>query len=541
METTNDITNETLSPPPSIASSVSSFDSSEKSLQSSKDNKDNKSACDISNDDAKINDTDKKGDDNNSSFLKRLLSQVYQKMSRNRKQHITALLQNTSFLVILYAAISFWRRRRHGNRLKAEESAQSKAVETSLSSLYLASNGGSMTQALLNKSYCDFLEKDVWKRVLLPPKLYNILFTELSSKGIDVSIMPDSVWERLSPLLLSSLPFLYLACVYKLMKGFYNDAGGKMKTSSTSSSSTQITMAHVAGSRAAKLELQDIISYLSNPIPYQKLGAKCPRGILLYGPCGTGKTLLARAVAGEVKCPFYYHSATEFVEVLVGRGAARIRSIFSTARKKKQCSAFGSRMNEACASSAAVIFIDEIDAIGKHRSSFTSSCEEREQTLNQLLIEMDGFDSYDTADNRTIIVIGATNRIDVLDQALLRPGRFDRHVYVNYPNAEEREEILWLYAQKLTMSSDVKKYISTIAKNDELLFEFSGADLKNIVNEAALLLVRDVKEGDINVQTQNISVTIDHFKQAVCKVKNMKKKDEKNILMDDYKLFKSFR
>ncbi len=229
------------------------------------------------------------------------------------------------------------------------------------------------------------------------------------------------------------------------------------------------TFEDVAGSLEEKQELSEVVDFLKNPEKYKKLGAKIPRGVLLYGAPGTGKTLLAKAVAGEAKCKFFYISGSDFVEMLVGVGASRVRSLFQDAKKE----------------APSVLFIDEIDAVGRKRGAgLGGGQDEREQTLNQILVEMDGFDSSDN-----VIVIAATNRVDVLDPALLRPGRFDRRIMVNEPNADEREAILKVHAKDKPLADDVDLHevaLSTVG--------FTGADLANLLNEAALMSARHNKE-----------------------------------------------
>jgi len=233
--------------------------------------------------------------------------------------------------------------------------------------------------------------------------------------------------------------------------------------------SKKIKFDKVAGLQEEKEEVKELIDFLKNPKKFQKLGARIPKGVLLVGPPGTGKTLLARAVAGEANVPFYYISGSDFVELFVGVGASRVRDMFKQAKHNAPC----------------LIFIDEIDAVGRQRGSgIGGGHDEREQTLNQLLTEMDGFGA-----NEGIIIIAATNRPDVLDPALLRPGRFDRQVTVNFPDVKGREEILEVHAKNKTFAKNVK--LSNIAKRT---VGFSGADLENLLNEAALLAVRRNKE-----------------------------------------------
>ena len=245
-----------------------------------------------------------------------------------------------------------------------------------------------------------------------------------------------------------------------------------------------ITFADVAGCEEAKEDVKELADFLKDPQKFQKLGGKIPRGVLMVGPPGTGKTLIARAIAGEAKVKFLSISGSDFVEMFVGVGASRVRDLFAQAKKHSPC----------------IIFIDEIDAVGKKRSSsgIGSGNEEREQTLNQLLVEMDGFEG-----NEGIIVIAATNRVDVLDDALLRPGRFDRQVNVGLPDVRGREQILKVHLGKVPMADDVE--ISFIARGTP---GFSGAELANLVNEAALLAARS----NMN------AVTMAHLEKAKDKI-----------------------
>ncbi|SMC52442.1 membrane protease FtsH catalytic subunit [Polynucleobacter kasalickyi] len=240
---------------------------------------------------------------------------------------------------------------------------------------------------------------------------------------------------------------------------------GKSKARLIDENSNPVNFTDVAGCDEAKSEVAELVDFLKDPTKFQKLGGRIPRGVLLVGPPGTGKTLLARAIAGEAKVPFFSISGSDFVEMFVGVGAARVRDMFENAKKQSPC----------------IIFIDEIDAVGRHRGAGTGGGnDEREQTLNQMLVEMDGFEA-----NSGVIVIAATNRSDVLDKALLRPGRFDRQVYVGLPDIRGREQILKVHMRKVPIDADVDAAI--LARGTP---GFSGADLANLVNEAALFAAR---------------------------------------------------
>lgn len=258
---------------------------------------------------------------------------------------------------------------------------------------------------------------------------------------------------------------------------------GKAKIKNTNDEKRKTTFDDVAGADEEKEELAEVVEFLKAPEKYNKLGARIPKGVLLVGPPGTGKTLLARAVAGEAGVPFFSISGSDFVEMFVGVGASRVRDLFEQAKKNSPC----------------IIFIDEIDAVGRQRGTgLGGGNDEREQTLNQLLVEMDGFGA-----NEGVILIAATNRPDVLDPALLRPGRFDRQVIVSYPDVNGREAILKVHARKKPLAPDVK--LKTIAKTTA---GFTGADLENLLNEAALLAARKNKK----------AITMDEIKEATIKV-----------------------
>ena len=292
--------------------------------------------------------------------------------------------------------------------------------------------------------------------------------------NLDVETKPNPENSSWANIISSYLPIILL-----LVSMFYilnkMGAGGKgtfdfgRSKAKLSSDAHKTTFKNVAGLKEEKEEVKELIDFLKNPKKFQKLGARIPKGVLLVGPPGTGKTLLARAVAGEAKVPFYYISGSDFVELFVGVGASRVRDMFKQAKATAPC----------------LIFIDEIDAVGRQRGTgLGGGHDEREQTLNQLLTEMDGF-----GENEGIIIIAATNRPDVLDPALLRPGRFDRQVTVSLPDVREREDILNVHAKNKILDSKVK--INRIAQRTP---GYSGADLENLLNEAALLAVRRNKD-----------------------------------------------
>ncbi|MCP4633974.1 MAG: ATP-dependent metallopeptidase FtsH/Yme1/Tma family protein [candidate division Zixibacteria bacterium] len=314
------------------------------------------------------------------------------------------------------------------------------------------------------------------------------LVTKLRSADVIVSAEPLSLnWASI---LLSTLPWLLLIVFWLFMlrqmqgggpKGIFSF--GKSRARLLTGDRPKVTFDDVAGADEAKEELQEIIGFLKEPGKYQKLGGKIPKGALLLGSPGTGKTLLARAVAGEADVPFFSMSGSDFVEMFVGVGASRVRDLFEQGKKNAPC----------------IIFIDEIDAVGRHRGAgLGGGHDEREQTLNQLLVEMDGFESNDG-----VILLAATNRPDVLDPALLRPGRFDRQIVVDSPDVKGREGILKVHTRKIIMDDDV--VISVLARGTPGL---SGADIANLVNEAALLAAR----------RNHRKVTMEDFEDAKDKV-----------------------
>ncbi len=294
----------------------------------------------------------------------------------------------------------------------------------------------------------------------------------------------DNTW------LLTLIPIVMIIVIAILMFVFMmrQSGGGKYNNFGRANLKSQAdtrkaTFKDVAGADEEKQELQEIVDFMKNPKKYSEIGAKIPKGVLLLGPPGTGKTLLARAVAGEANVPFFPISGSDFVEMFVGVGASRVRDLFEQAKKH----------------SPSIIFIDEIDAVGRHRGSgLGGNHDEREQTLNQLLVEMDGFTG-----NESVIVIAATNRRDILDPALLRPGRFDRQIVVGYPDVKGREEILKVHARNKPLGNDVD--LKIIAQTTQ---GFTGADLENLLNEAALLAAREdrkaISEKDIEEATMKV-------------------------------------
>ncbi|MBD3882700.1 ATP-dependent zinc metalloprotease FtsH3 [Phormidium tenue FACHB-886] len=306
--------------------------------------------------------------------------------------------------------------------------------------------------------------------VYLPndPEMLNIL----QKNGVDISVSPqveDNIWARVLSTLL--IPFLLLVVLFFVLRRAQGGPGsqamnfGKSKARVQMEPQTQVTFGDVAGIEQAKLELAEVVDFLKNADRFTAIGAKIPKGVLLVGPPGTGKTLLAKAVAGEAGVPFFSISGSEFVEMFVGVGASRVRDLFEQAKANAPC----------------IVFIDEIDAVGRQRGAgLGGGNDEREQTLNQLLTEMDGFEG-----NTGIIIIAATNRPDVLDAALLRPGRFDRQVVVDRPDYAGRLEILNVHARGKTLAKDVD--LEKIARRTP---GFTGADLANLLNEAAILAAR---------------------------------------------------
>ncbi len=314
----------------------------------------------------------------------------------------------------------------------------------------------------------------------------------LEQQGVDPGIVAPVVggvdWGAIG--LTVILPIVLLGALFYFL--FFRAARGagtqafnfsKSRARLTLDKRPDVTFADVAGADEAKEEVQEVVEFLKSPQKFQSLGGRIPRGVLLVGPPGTGKTLLAKAIAGEARVPFYSISGSEFVEMFVGVGAARVRDLFEQAKRNAPC----------------LVFVDEIDAVGRHRGAgLGGGHDEREQTLNQILAEMDGFDT-----NANVIVMAATNRPDILDPALLRPGRFDRHIVIDLPDIKGRKAILEIHARGKPLAKEVD--FETIAKETP---GFSGADLANVVNEAAILAARrnrkDITSKELEEATERV-------------------------------------
>jgi cell division protease FtsH len=345
--------------------------------------------------------------------------------------------------------------------------------------------------------------KNATRIELTLPYVDEKMISDWNGKGIKFNIeKEDNVWMQTA---IGILPWVFLVGIWLVIfrrmqagaggtKGLFSF--GKSRAKVLTEGMSQVTFQDVAGADEAKIELQEVIEFLKEPSKFQRLGGKIPKGVLLLGPPGTGKTLLARAVAGEAGVPFFSISGADFVEMFVGVGASRVRDLFEQGKKNAPC----------------IIFIDEIDAVGRHRGAgLGGGHDEREQTLNQLLVEMDGFEQ-----NTGVIIIAATNRPDVLDPALLRPGRFDRQVVVDRPDVKGREGIFRVHTKNIPLAEDVK--LEILAKGTPGL---SGADIANLVNEAALLAARQNSK----------AVSMHHFEAAKDKV--MMGMERKSMIISD--------
>jgi cell division protease FtsH len=344
------------------------------------------------------------------------------------------------------------------------------ASEITYSQMLAKVNSGEVKSAVIRGPQVEVKDQSNKTFTTITPNNQDDLVKRLEGQGADISVKPAGGFTLLG-FILNSLPILLLIGVWiffmRQMQGGARGAMGfgKSKARLLTENKNRVTFDDVAGVDEAKEELTEIVDFLKDPQRFQRLGGKIPKGALLIGPPGTGKTLIARAVAGEAGVPFFTISGSDFVEMFVGVGASRVRDMFEQAKKNAPC----------------IIFIDEIDAVGRHRGAgLGGGNDEREQTLNQLLVEMDGFEA-----NEGIILIAATNRPDVLDPALLRPGRFDRQVVVPNPDITGRERILRVHMKNVPLAADVD--VKVVARGTP---GFSGADLANLVNEAALMAAR---------------------------------------------------
>lgn len=370
------------------------------------------------------------------------------------------------------------------------QSSGQRATEVSYSTFKSALEAGSVTQVdIQDESEISFMTTNGFYGVARIPYYDSSLMDELESMNVDIvgSVADVSIWV----LLLNLLPWIiFLVIIFSMYRQVGAAGGSRMMGQFGKSHATQysakdnkVLFKDVAGQKESKYELQEVVDFLKNPERYVKIGAKIPKGVLLVGPPGTGKTLLARAVAGEAGVSFFHTSGSDFVEMFVGMGAARVRDLFETGRKNAPC----------------IIFIDEIDAVGRSRGSgLGGGHDEREQTLNQILVEMDGFST-----DPGVIVMAATNRPDVLDPALLRPGRFDRQVTVDLPDVQERLDILRIHSAKVKCEPGLD--LERVARATP---GSSGADLANLVNEAALYAARSRRE----------MVNMDDFEKARDKI-----------------------
>ncbi len=339
----------------------------------------------------------------------------------------------------------------------------------------------------------------------LPPG-YNDIIKKMADRGVEIDVKPEEGSPWYITVLVSWLPMIFLILLWLSMMRQMSAGSNKALSFAKSRAKVfvdnrpKVTFKDVAGIDEVKEEVSEIVDFLKNPRKYQQLGGRIPKGVLLAGPPGTGKTLLAKAIAGEANVPFLSVSGSEFVEMFVGVGASRVRDLFEQAKRHAPC----------------IVFIDEIDAVGRRRGAgFTGGHDEREQTLNQLLVELDGFESSDG-----IIVIAATNRPDILDPALLRPGRFDRQIHVPLPDVKGRLEILKIHTRNKPLAEDVD--LEVIARSTP---GFSGADLANIVNEAALIAARK----------NHGKITMEDFEEAKDKV-TMGIERKSMVLSDQEKL-----
>ncbi len=386
-------------------------------------------------------------------------------------------------IIILMIFVSLYSLFTNQKKLDKEVPVSDVAKEITAGNVKLISVEGDQLNITLQNGTTEFAKKESGSTVYQALQAYNITSEKLSA--VQIEVKGPTGWDFFFNLVLPYLPVLILLGLFimffsRQVKGAsmqaFSFGQSKARMIDPNDEKQKVRFKDVAGAKEAKEELMEIVDFLKNPKKFLDIGARIPKGVILMGPPGSGKTLLARAVAGEAGVPFLYLSGSEFVEMFVGVGASRVRDLFNMAKK----------------AAPAIIFIDEIDAVGRHRGGGVGGGnDEREQTLNQILVEMDGFEPNDK-----VIVMAATNRPDVLDVALLRPGRFDRRVTIDLPDINDREAIMIIHGAKMPFAEDVK--LRTIAERTP---GFSGADLANLMNEASILAAREerVKVGQFDL------------------------------------------